>query len=213
MFSRHLQIAVVSAAAISLAAAAPSIATVHPEAFPPRPSGLSFTFHGTAARDDVRIDLGIDPEAHNVEDPAGVVGAVGDCQPLGPTAAECRAYDGDYRGRLRAGNDEVHVYGAAVDGKLHGGDGLDFLFGSGGDEEIYGGKRNDYIQGGEGADLIDGGSGSDYLSGGINSDKIRADDGEADRRIDCGPGSDDVARIDRKIDPQPWRCERVIRVR
>lgn len=213
MLPRHLQIAVLLAAVVSVAAAAPAIATVHPEAFPPRPSGLSFSFHGTSSEDEVHIDLGIYPEVHNVEDPAGVVGAVGNCQLLGPTAAECRAYDGDYLGRMRAGNDDVDMFGAAVDGELRGGDGIDFLSGSGGDEKIYGGKRDDDIYAGEGADLIDGGPGKDYLTGGINSDRIRAVDGEADSRIDCGPGSDEVAWIDRKIDPRPWRCERVVRVR
>lgn len=212
MFRRGL-IAAMAAAAVSLVTATSSTATVHPEAFPPRDSGLSFAFYGSTAADDVGISLGIDPDSHHIEDPAGVVGTAGDCQPSSPFAADCRAYQGHYRGRLRAGNDDAVMIGAPVDGKLHGGKGLDYLIGSGGDEEIYGGRDNDYLDGGEGADLIDGGPGADFLGGGINSDKIRADDGEHDARIDCGPGSEDVARIDRKIDPRPWGCERVIRVR
>ena len=114
---------------------------------------------------------------------------------------------------MKAGNDEVVMGGPPVDGKLYGGDGFDDMSGSGGDEKVYGGGDNDYLTGGEGADLIDGGSGTDFLGGGINSDRIRAVDGHRDARIDCGPGSEDVARIDRKIDPRPWGCERVVRVR
>jgi Ca2+-binding RTX toxin-like protein len=212
VFRRGLQIAIVAAAAFSLATAAASTATVHPEAFPPRDSGLSFAFYGTTADDEVRVSLGIYPQPHHIQDPAGVIGAVGDCQSSSPTEADCLAYDGRYLGRLRAGNDDALMQGNRH-GKLYGGDGLDYLRGSGGDEEIYGGGDTDRLDGGEGADLIDGGRGDDSLSGGINSDKIRADDGIADIRIDCGPGSDDVARIDRKIDDRPWGCERVVRVR
>jgi Ca2+-binding RTX toxin-like protein len=203
----------VAAAVFALATAAPSTATVHPEAFPPQGSGLSFAFYGTTADDDIRIALGIDPEVHHIEDPAGVIGAVGDCQPVTPTAADCHAFDGRYLGRMKAGNDDVVMSDASVDGKLYGGDGFDYLSGSGGDEKIYGGGDNDYLSGDVGADLVDGGHGNDTLAGGINSDRIRAVDGERDSRIDCGPGSNDVAWIDRKIDDRPWGCERVVRVR
>ena len=203
-------IAVVAAVAFFLASAASSTATVHPEAFPPQGSGLSFTFHGTAAADDVRVDFGIYPEPDLIQDPAGVIRAVGACQPLSPTAAECLSYDGRYRGRLRGGNDDVQLNGDRG-GKLYGGDGLDDLSGTPGDEEIYGGVGNDRINAGEGADLLDAGPGSDFVNGGLNSDKIRAADGSPDT-IDCGPGSDDVARIDRRIDTH-WGCERVARVR
>jgi len=203
-------IAIVAAVAFFLAAAVSSTATVHPEAFPAQGSGVSFTFHGTAAADDVRVDFGTYPEPNQIEDPAGVIGAVGACQPLSPTSAECISYDGHYEGRLRGGNDDVQLNGNPG-GKLYGGDGLDDLNGTVGSEEIYGGGGNDRINAWEGADFLDGGSGTDFINGGLNSDKIRAVDGTRDT-IDCGPGSDDVARIDRKIDHQ-WGCERVVRIR
>lgn len=210
---RRTIIALLAAAAVSLAAAATSHAIVHPEAFPANGSGVSFTFRGTAAEDEVDVSLGVSPQPLTILDEDGVIGVLaGGCEPISSTEASCPAYEGRYEGRLRAGNDEVHV-GGNGDGTLKGGDGLDYLNGGSGDEEISGGLDNDNLAGGEGADLIVGGQGADTLRGGINSDLLRADDGSADNDIDCGPGSHDVARIDRKIDPRPWSCERVVRVR
>lgn len=158
----------------------------------------------------MRVDFGVYPAPIRIEDPEGVIGAMGACQPLGPTSAECLSYEGHYRGRLRGGNDDVQMSGYR-DGKLYGGAGLDDLSGTPSDDEMYGGADNDRLNGWEGADLLDGGRGRDFINGGLNSDNIRAVDGTPDE-IDCGPGSDDVARIDAKIDAH-FGCERVVRVR
>lgn len=200
-----------SATAVLLVAAAPSSAAVYVESFYPQDSGPSFTFHATPREDDVHVALGIYPDPHRIEDPDGVLGVIGDCHLVSPVAAECLAHNGHYQGRLMAGNDNVVLSGSR-DGKLYGGGGADRLDGSDGDEEIHGDRGRDYVYAGVGADVIDGGPDPDTLVGGINSDRIRADDGKPDVRIDCGPGSEDVARIDRKIDPRPWGCERVVRV-
>jgi hypothetical protein len=201
------------ASAASLMAAAASTANVYPESFYPQDSGLSFAFHATPRDDDVRVAFGVPyPDPISIEDPDGVRYASGDCHPTSPTSAECLDRFGHYQGRLMAGDDKVVLTGWKG-GKLYGGGGDDRMDGSDGDEEIYGDRGRDWIYAGVGADAIEGGPGPDTLVGGLNSDRIRADDGKADNRIDCGPGSDDVARIDRKIDPRPWGCERVVRVR
>ena len=67
----------------------------------------------------------------------------------------------------------------------------------------YGG--NDELAGHDGNDEIYGGEGRDTLTGNQGFDRIHARDGEADARIDCGPGGGRVESAD-PSDPAPTRC-------
>ncbi len=66
---------------------------------------------------------------------------------------------------------------------------------------LIGGAEADSLVGGEANDEIQGNGGADILLGGAGRDRIQANDGEADERIDCGPGNDRV-KVD-ELDPSP----------
>jgi Ca2+-binding RTX toxin-like protein len=68
------------------------------------------------------------------------------------------------------------------------------------------------LRGGDGNDTINGGGGADSLRGEGGADTIDARDGVVDTLIDCGAGSDDIARFDTLAaggvdDPAPVACE------
>jgi hypothetical protein len=91
----------------------------------------------------------------------------------------------------------------------------DRLFGGGGFDRIRGGPGSDRLVGqGQGA-LMVGGSGRDQFNmrngrqiQGSGRDVIRARDGTPDQ-INCGPGRDDVAYVDR-VEDGVYDCERVV---
>ena len=73
---------------------------------------------------------------------------------------------------------------------------------------LFGSPYADTLEGGAGNDEIDGQPGPDRLLGGAGRDRIKANDGEADDKIDCGPGNDRV-KVD-ELDPKPRNCEEVV---
>ncbi|RHW25340.1 hypothetical protein D0Z08_20525 [Nocardioides immobilis] len=83
--------------------------------------------------------------------------------------------------------------------------GSDELVGTGGPDVIAGRGGNDTIRGAGGNDHICGGGGADRMLGGSGRDRLAAQDGTADRRIDCGAGPDPRAARDR-VDPRPISC-------
>lgn len=108
--------------------------------------------------------------------------------------------------------DDVAVGGRRRD-TIDGGPGGDTAVGGKGGDRIDGESGGDVLRGGGGPDLIDGWGGRDSLVGGDGVDELDASDGERDRRIRCGPdhARDDVALIDRRLDPRPRRCETIHR--
>lgn len=117
-----------------------------------------------------------------------------------------------------------YCQGTNNENKIYGTSGPDEIYGMGGGDTIYGGEGRDRIWGdwhqwldpGEpGSDTIYGGYGKDYLygdertdtlKGGPGNDYIHAEmDGEMDH-VDCGPGPEDVAFFDRRID-EVSNCE------
>jgi Ca2+-binding RTX toxin-like protein len=107
----------------------------------------------------------------------------------------------------RAGNDTLS--GGAKGDFLFGGTGNDVLNGNGGDDKLHGGPGTDSLFGGAGDDVLTGGPGADLLDGGDDDDVIRAFADRAIDTIDCGPGDDDVAIVDR-TDVVVGGCEVVI---
>ena len=114
----------------------------------------------------------------------------------------------DFTASLGAGDDQLRF-----SGDFHG----SRIFPRIGDDQIFGGIArdvivdeggNDRLRGRDGNDYIEAGTGSDSVAGGSGNDRLHAEDGEADRKIVCGPGHD-VAHIDLSLDPQPVGCERV----
>ena len=91
----------------------------------------------------------------------------------------------------------------------------DRLFGGGGFDRIRGGRGSDRLIGqGQGA-LMVGGSGRDEFNmrngrqiQGAGRDVIRARDGSPDQ-INCGPGRNDVAYVDR-VEDGVYDCERIV---
>jgi hypothetical protein len=76
-------------------------------------------------------------------------------------------------------------------------------------EDVQGSEGDDEIRSSSGGDnLLIGGGGVDDLRAGDGVDVIDAKDGEADEKIDCGPGSDakEKAKYDRGLDPKPKSC-------
>lgn len=98
------------------------------------------------------------------------------------------------------GNDEI--YGGFLGDEILGGPGNDELSGRRGDDELQGGKGNDVLGKGHDSD-DDKDPGRDWFYGGEGNDFILARDGENDRFIDCGEGSEDVAEVDYRLGE--WR--------
>jgi Ca2+-binding RTX toxin-like protein len=92
---------------------------------------------------------------------------------------------------------------------LRGGAGPDVLDGRGGNDTLYGLAGNDRLLGGAGADRLVGGPGRDTLLGGIGNDRLESRDGVRDQ-VNCGPGKQDVAIVDRK-DVVARDCETIRR--
>lgn len=74
--------------------------------------------------------------------------------------------------------------------------------------EFDGGAGNDIATGSDTADELTGGPGRDKLFGMGGLDHLFAEDGEADRKLDCGPGAklSEFAVIDPRKDPKPKSC-------
>ncbi len=72
-------------------------------------------------------------------------------------------------------------------------------------ESLEGSEGNDKMIGDSGNNTLFGHGGRDIFLGKGGSDSIEAIDGQADKRIDCGPGHDQGAAID-SSDPKPKSC-------
>jgi RTX calcium-binding nonapeptide repeat (4 copies) len=92
-----------------------------------------------------------------------------------------------------------YLGGGRTDDILDGGPGPDMLAGDLGDDQLLGGTEDDELFGGPGADRLTGAEGRDRMFGQGQLDQLLARDGAADRRLDCGPGSDERERA--KVDP------------
>jgi hypothetical protein len=108
---------------------------------------------------------------------------------------------------LGPGDDVVNNGGGRAD-TIRGGSGNDTIRGAAGADHLYGDDGNDTLEGSSDDDTYDGGPGADTFAEFSNSgnDTINAQDGEADAKIDCGPGDGDVANVD-SIDPTAQNCE------
>jgi hypothetical protein len=122
------------------------------------------------------------------------------------------------------------LIGDAGPNVLNGFDERDVIDGGPGDDHAQGGLGRDLITGGDGADHVDGGLDDDRVDGGPGDDSVRGAGGldrlfgaqgsdfllaydrkpfvgklKGDRLIDCGPGRDQAAHVD-KADPEPRSC-------
>jgi Ca2+-binding RTX toxin-like protein len=86
--------------------------------------------------------------------------------------------------------------------------GPDTLVGAANDDFLSGGNGPDRLLGRSGNDRLLGGRHSDVLVGGPGHDRIEAAYGDQDMEIRCGSGND-LAVIDRALDPAPRGCETV----
>ena len=120
------------------------------------------------------------------------------------------AEGGDDRVHSGPGRDRV-IAGGGND-LVRAGDGEDDLGGGAGNDLLRGQKNDDTLTGADGDDHMWPGSGQDAQYGGEGNDRLHAlaDDNQPDL-LDCGPGDQDVAvinRRERRFD-RAVNCERV----
>lgn len=102
------------------------------------------------------------------------------------------------------------VLRGTVDGDvLKGTKRADRLLGRKGEDRLMGRAGRDLLRGGPGRDRLHGGPGRDRLQGNRGNDLLLARDGAVDV-VNCGPGREDVAVVDRR-DRVSRSCERVAR--
>jgi hypothetical protein len=192
---------------------APVLASSHP------PSGGpgATVIQGTDVADDVsaRFQRSATPTTsatnYLISDPAGVIPGE-NCVAISTTEVTCPSFSGaDFADTFSAvlaapGDDRFEFSGDFHGTKIYSGIGNDQIFGGSGRDVIFGEDGRDKLRGRDGNDRIDAGLGSDVLVGGAGNDRLYADDGEADKKIKCGPGHD-VARIDHGISERPASSE------
>jgi Ca2+-binding RTX toxin-like protein len=176
--------------------------------------GLYIYVRGGSAPNDIRLknptrDAFIISDSQPIE--------TSDCAHLSAHKVRCELLDFPNVDVLgQRGNDELRAGRSLSDTLvLDGGPGDDVVVGGQVFDRIEGKAGDDVLRGREGGDLIEGWGGKDTMSGGAGADELDAADGGRDRRIRCGAGlaiGDDLAVIDRKIDPHPRRCETIKRV-
>jgi Ca2+-binding RTX toxin-like protein len=134
--------------------------------------------------DQFRGEQGFDSVSYADHTTAGVVATIG------TTADDGNAADGPPTGR-----DSIDK---TVE-KLAGSSFADLLTGSRNDDVLVGLAGSDRLKGLAGADIFKGKGGIDIL---------RARDGQADKKLSCGPGahSRERAKLDRGLDPAPKSC-------
>ncbi len=148
---------------------------------------------------------------------------------LGSSGAPKFAIIGTNRAdRITGTNIADRIIGLAGNDKLDGGRGNDCIEGRTGADNISGALGNDRLYGNSGKDHLNGGPGTDYMSAGSGDDTINgafgrdtaiggsgrdfinvATAGPAAKRIDCGSGTRDVARINNNERKRVRNCERV----
>jgi hypothetical protein len=129
------------------------------------------------------------------------------CDVLDPFTLRCPRLGPSLSADLGPGNDKLEVRGRVQVGAV-GGPGADAISGSSRDDYLRGGSRGDVLKGRSGDDELIANRGPDSARGGVGDDRLVLADADRDERIGCGRG-DDVALVDRGLDPAPHGCERV----
>ena len=112
--------------------------------------------------------------------------------------------------RLDGGRGNDCIEGRTGGDNISGALGNDRLYGNSGKDHLNGGPGTDYMSAGSGNDTINGAFGADTALGGSGRDFINvATAGPAAKRIDCGSGKGDVARINNNERKRVRNCERV----
>jgi Ca2+-binding RTX toxin-like protein len=91
-----------------------------------------------------------------------------------------------------AGDDRL--VGDQDDNELAGNGGDDVLRGKLGDDTLGGGGGSDSLSGGGNGDFLSGHGGTDFLDGDGGSDLVISEDDSRAERVECGYGSNDIAR-------------------
>lgn len=115
------------------------------------------------------------------------------------------AEDGPVGARDTISADVEGIVGSPYNDLLGGNVLANLLDGGAGNDTLNALAGNDALVGGLGDDVLEGWLGTDTFSGGPGVDILIADDGIADRRIDCGAGIDPMPAVD-ALDPAPLRC-------
>ena len=112
--------------------------------------------------------------------------------------------------RLDGGRGNDCIEGRTGGDNISGALGNDKLYGSTGNDHLNGGPGTDYMSAGSGNDTINAAFGRDTAIGGSGRDFINvATAGPAAKRVDCGTGRGDVARINNNERKRVKGCERV----
>jgi hypothetical protein len=112
--------------------------------------------------------------------------------------------------KLDGGRGNDCIEGRSGNDNISGALGNDRLYGSTGNDHLNGGPGTDYMSAGSGNDTLNGAFGRDTALGGSGRDFINvATAGPAAKRVDCGSGRSDVARINNNERRRVKNCERV----
>ncbi len=169
--------------------------------------GAQLVINGNSGDNEVTVGYSSIGNQYVVDSPDGIVTTT--CTTISTTEVQCFRVGGPEGIGLHGGDDYLDLKTKEVSGNSYGDEGDDVMLGSGYANLLDGGKGADVIEGARGNDHIYGGLGPDVLRGQRGNDTIHAQDDRRDTVINCGPGSHDVAYIDRKLDPMPIGCERV----
>lgn len=183
------------------------------DSLPPERGPGQLVISGGRAPNRMTADL----DASNryvVSDEVGVI-AGQFCTSVSPYRVVCsRAaspeLDDIFTAGLGDGNDRFVLLADSRSATVKGGAGDDTIIDSDAKSDVLGENGDDVLRGKGGHDRVFAGRGHDRLYGGPGPDRLDADDHDVDRIINCG-GGQDVAHIDRNLDPKPRHCERVIR--
>jgi Ca2+-binding RTX toxin-like protein len=129
-------------------------------------------------------EQGFDAVSYSDHTTAGVVATIG------TTADDGNAADGPATARDNIDKNVEKVAGTSL---------ADLLFGS---------RNNDVLVGLAGDDRLKGRAGADIFKGKGGIDILLARDGQADKKLSCGPGANsrERAKRDRGLDPTPKSC-------
>jgi len=198
------RLVVVSVAALALLVPQGASARIIVSDLPQGPVRSTLVVLGTQG--DNRVAVSFTEPDFIVKSPEGIKSF--HCTPEDSTTVRCPRYGPRIRVSLRDGDDRLTLTSAVVGGVADGEGGADTLIGSSSRNDLIGGLGADTLRGRGGDDRLLPQEGTDALWGGVGDDRIHADDDHRDRIIDCGPGND-LAFVDRGVDPDPEHCERV----
>lgn len=205
---------VLVAASLVVGAAAQAGSSVSTAAsYPPEGGPGSMTISGGPAANRLILSMEQGTGSYLVSDAAGIVPG-NDCETIDAHQIRCArhtsaALPDRFGASLGDGDDQFAIEMFGRGGEINGGEGDDTIRSAEHRNVVLGDDGQDRLVGRGGNDGLIGGHGRDSLYGGRGNDRLDARQRDRDRVVDCGRGND-VALLDRRLDPKPRGCETVL---